>query len=142
VGSACRSYFRRDQREPAAARAEVSTLDGFAPGGETILFVEDEPVVRKMISAILSKKGYSVLEASDGLEALLLSKQHQGPIQLLLTDVTMPGMNGAQLAETLASLRPDTRVLFISGHTVGWIEHEGKLDPGMEFLQKPFTPSA
>jgi signal transduction histidine kinase/CheY-like chemotaxis protein len=142
-GSAFRIYFPREQRRPEPASSEVSSADVLAPGGgETILLTEDEPTVRKVISAVLSAQGYSILEASDGVEALRIAEQYAGPIHLLLTDVIMPQMSGTLLAEKLGSIRPDTRVLYISGHAAGTIVHDGNLNPGMEFLQKPFTPAA
>jgi two-component system, cell cycle sensor histidine kinase and response regulator CckA len=113
-----------------------------AQGHETILVVEDEPAVRDIVRHVLQARGYSVLQAQDGREALRISEQHDGPIDLLLTDVVMPGMNGRELAGRLASLHPTMPVIFMSGYTDTAVVHHGVLDPGTIFLQKPFTPDA
>jgi two-component system cell cycle sensor histidine kinase/response regulator CckA len=107
-------------------------------GTETILVVEDEEVVRQVTCKILRTKGYEVLEAGSGSAALVLSEQHPGGIQLLLTDVLMPEMSGRDLAQRLARQRPEIRVLFMSGHTENAIVHHGVLKPGIAFIQKPF----
>jgi two-component system cell cycle sensor histidine kinase/response regulator CckA len=112
-------------------------------GQETVLLVEDEDVVRNLARRVLLKRGYTVLEASDGGEALHLCEQHKGPIHLLVTDVVMPGgMSGRELAERLTPLQPEMRVLYISGYTDDAIIHHGVLETGTAFLQKPFTPAA
>ncbi len=113
-----------------------------AGGVETILMVEDEEVVRQVTRKILETKGYKVLEAAGGPAALALSEQHRGAIQLLLTDVLMPEMSGKDLAKRLALRRPETRVLFMSGHTENAIVHHGVLKPGIAFIQKPFRLEA
>jgi CheY-like chemotaxis protein len=114
-----------------------------SPGGsETILLVEDEEAVRVIVSKILQNKGYAVLEARQGHEALQICKDHQGPIHLMVTDVVMPHMSGSELAERLATLRPELRVLFMSGYPDNAIVHHGVLGDGTSFLQKPFTLSA
>ena len=109
-------------------------------GSETILLVEDEPVVRELARRILEMNGYTVLEAGDVVEARRLCDTHAGPIHLLLTDVVMPVMSGRGLADALSGLRPDMRVLYMSGYTDDAIVRHGVLLKGVSFLQKPFTP--
>jgi len=109
-------------------------------GSETVLLAEDEEAVRKLTRRVLEAHGYTVLTAADGQEALRVAEGHTGPIHLLLTDVVMPNMGGRQLAERLVSGRPDTNVLYLSGYTDDAIVHHGVLEPGIAFLQKPFTP--
>jgi CheY-like chemotaxis protein len=104
-------------------------------GTETILLVEDEDEVREVLVQILTKKGYQVLAAGSGDEALTIAKRHSGPLDLLLTDVTMPRMKGPQLAEQLARLSPTTRVIYMSGYN-----DEPLAETGWLCLQKPFAP--
>jgi CheY-like chemotaxis protein len=110
------------------------------PTGETVLLVEDEPAVRLFARKTLELAGYRVLVAPDGMEALQLAGQHPGPIQLLLTDVVMPGMSGRMLAERLCEARPALKVLYTSGYTDDAIVRHGVLDASAAFLQKPFSP--
>jgi CheY-like chemotaxis protein len=125
-------WLPRDRGEPEPERAPAPTA---APGGrETILLAEDDPQVRAIAARILSDRGYRVLPAADGLEALRTADAHSGPIALLATDVVMPGLGGRGLAETLRSRRPELAVLFLSGYP------EGGVEPGAAFLPKPFTP--
>ncbi len=111
-------------------------------GSQTILLVEDEEDVRGLAREILQGYGYTVLEALDPAGALRIAEQHQGPIHLLLTDVVMPQMSGRQLAERLAPVRPEMKVLYVSGYTDEAIGHHGVLEAGILLLQKPFTPDA
>ena len=109
-------------------------------GTETVLLVEDEEAVRALARTVLQRNGYSVLEAPGGPEAVEISERHEGPINLLVTDVVMPGMSGSELAERLTMLSPELKVLYISGYTEEAVGGGGLLRPGTAFLQKPFTP--
>ncbi|MBN1514852.1 MAG: PAS domain S-box protein [Phycisphaerae bacterium] len=108
-------------------------------GTETILLCEDDLAVRQLTALMLKGAGYHVLCAENGARALLLSAEHPGPIQLLITDVIMPDTNGKKLADEVMAARPDLRVLYISGYTSNVIAHHGVLNEGIEFLEKPFT---
>ena len=108
-------------------------------GHETILLVEDETNLRRMGRRYLENQGYTVLDAADGASALQISNSYPSPIHLLLTDVVMPGMNGQELAQSLSALRPETKVLYMSGYTEDAIGHNGILEEGIILLQKPFT---
>jgi signal transduction histidine kinase/integral membrane sensor domain MASE1 len=112
-------------------------LTGSPRGSETVLLVEDEDEVRALAREVLEVNGYAVLEAANGGGALQISQRHPGPIHALLTDVVMPQISGKELAQRLSLLRPDLKVLYMSGYT-----GDGVLEPGRAFLQKPFTPEA
>ncbi len=107
-------------------------------GTETVLVVEDEVLVRQMVRDILTTHGYLVLTAQDGVEALQVAAEHEGPIHLLLTDVVMPRLGGRALAERLHLSRPETRLLYMSGYTGRSIAHHGVLEDSAHFLSKPF----
>ncbi|HSR53689.1 MAG TPA: response regulator, partial [Acidobacteriota bacterium] len=111
-------------------------------GRETILVVEDDDGIRELIGAVLEKKGYRFLGADQGTKALEIVEGHEGRIDLLLTDVVMPGMNGKELARRLSSSMPGLKVIFMSGYTEDAIDRHGVLEPGTHFLQKPFKPPA
>jgi CheY-like chemotaxis protein len=126
--------------QDAAAQPVERPMLRTAPGGdETILLVEDEDLVRALARRMLESHGYRVLEARSGHEALLISQSHAGPIDLLITDVIMPGIGGRQLAHDLAKQRPATRVMFVSGYTDNTISDQGAIDSHIAFLQKPFS---
>jgi CheY-like chemotaxis protein len=108
-------------------------------GHETILLVEDESSVRELATAMLKRQGYHVLTAANGDDALALAAQRPGHIDLLLTDVVMPGMNGRELSERLLQLRPGLAVLFASGYTEDTILRHGVLSETTHFLAKPYT---
>ncbi|MFQ5816471.1 MAG: response regulator [Terriglobia bacterium] len=109
------------------------------PRSETVLVVEDQEPVRKVVQEFLESMGYNVLEARDGDEALRVCQQHPDPIRLMMTDVVMPGMSGYELAQRLAPLRPEMKVLYMSGYTRDVMAQDGVLDGSKAFLQKPFT---
>jgi CheY-like chemotaxis protein len=109
---------------------------------ETILVVEDEPAVRKLAATVLQKNGYNVLEAADPGQAVRIAREHGARIDLLLTDVIMPEMNGKELYSKIVDLRPQIKVIFMSGYTDDVIAHHGVLDEGLHFLQKPFSIGA
>lgn len=112
-------------------------------GSETVLLVEDEPSLRHLAAKVLKAQGYQVLCANSGQDGLQVARAHKGqPLRLVVTDVIMPQMNGKVMAEWLKATYPDIRVLFTSGYTDAAIAHHGVLDPGVEFLAKPYTPAA
>lgn len=127
------------------ALAEIPITRSLQParhGSETVLLVEDEEGVRALVRQVLHKHGYNVLEARHGGEALLMCERHQGKIHMLLTDVVLQQMSGRELAERLLKLRPEMKVLYVSGYADDAIVHHGVLTAGMSFLQKPFTTEA
>jgi PAS domain S-box-containing protein len=139
IGSAFKVYLpcaeeseiRAEEPSPRAAPARG--------GSETILLAEDEDAVRSMTAEVLESLGYRVLIARDGLDALRVAEGHDGPIALLISDVVMPQMGGGELAERLTALRPDTRVMFVSGYPDDAIVRHGVLEKGSILLQKPFA---
>jgi CheY-like chemotaxis protein len=140
-GATFKLYFPRvdgrlDEAEPGSAGPQQSR------GTETILLAEDDDAVRALAQEILETSGYAVLAAQHPDEALAIAKRHPGPIHLLVTDVVMPGMSGRALADQLEPVRPGIRVLYVSGYTADAIVHHGVLEPGKEFLPKPYTPNA
>jgi CheY-like chemotaxis protein len=140
-GATFHIYLPRFEGRPG--QEDASPLPAAAKGGhETVLLVEDEELVRVMLVEVLKSAGYIVLDARHGTDALTLLEQYQEPVDLLVTDVTMPGFSGAELARRLGRARPAMRVLFISGYTDQEAAQWGKLNQPVEFLQKPFHPDA
>jgi two-component system cell cycle sensor histidine kinase/response regulator CckA len=137
-GTTFKLYFPRVSEAVSDSFGSVAALDRQG-GGETILVVEDEQAVRDLTVRILQQLGYTILTASSGAEALELSRSHAGDIDLLLTDVVMPNMSGRQLADHIHTSRPKTKVVFLSGYTENTVVHHGVLDPGVDFLPKPFS---
>jgi signal transduction histidine kinase/ActR/RegA family two-component response regulator len=141
-GATFKIYLPRREEGKADQTRSAPPPSAQARGAETILLVEDEDQVRAVAKGILSRAGYRVLEASNPGEAIALCEQHPAEIHLLLTDVVMPRMNGRQLAARVALLRPAAKVVFMSGYTDDAILHNGVLDAGVSFIQKPFTPDS
>jgi len=139
-GTAFRVYFpRADGREDAAAAQESLGLPRADRGQETILLVEDEAILRRLARQYLETQGYKILEAEDGAAALQIVDGYKGTIDLLLSDVIMPGMNGRELAARVIKLLPDVRVLYMSGYAENAVGMDGTLDAGINLLQKPFS---
>jgi two-component system, cell cycle sensor histidine kinase and response regulator CckA len=127
-------------RVDEAIKTETAALPATSfTGNETILLAEDEPSLRTLTRNTLELCGYKVLEAKDGVEALEVSDLHKGPIDLLLTDIVMPGMGGRALAQALTRRRPEIRLAYMSGYTGQAVGSQGPVEPGSVFLLKPFT---
>ncbi len=133
--------FPRAQAPVADIRTHDDQAEVFT-GSETILVVEDEPFVRQFLKELLASRGYDVLEAASGAEALACCEAYSRPIHLLLTDVVMPEINGRQLAQMLVVKRPEMRVLFMSGYTDDAVLRNGVQNHGAAFIQKPYAPEA
>jgi two-component system, cell cycle sensor histidine kinase and response regulator CckA len=138
-GTTFRIYFPRAADAAELTRETVKPEPITPPGVETILLVEDDKQVRNVAGMILRRIGYHVLEAQSGDDALLMCEQHPTAIHLLLTDVVMPRMNGRELAARLKCIRPEMRVLYMSGYADNSIIEHGILDPDIALLQKPLT---
>ncbi len=139
-GTTFRIYLPRVSGAGEGVAGETSiTLTEVPPGHETILLVEDETTLRELARQYLETLGYKVLEAAGPAMALEISRAHEGPIHLLLTDVIMPGMNGRELAQRMVAVRKQTRVLYMSGYSASVVGANGTLDAGIDLLQKPFA---
>ena len=125
-----------EEPKPQSGSVEIRLA---AKGRETILLVEDEEAVRRMTKMILSQSGYTVLEASNGKEALAVAEGHREPIHLLLTDLVMPNLSGREVAERLTAVRSGLRVLFMSGYTEDVVVQQGVESATADFLHKPFS---
>jgi two-component system cell cycle sensor histidine kinase/response regulator CckA len=127
-------------RVEEAAEIHTAPVARAAAGGtETVLLVEDEESVRQLVRETLISKGYQVIEAEHGEAGLKAAAKHEGRIDLVITDVVMPGMGGRELVKQLSQTRPETHVLYLSGYTEDAIVSEGTIESGTAFLQKPFT---
>jgi len=142
VGTTFRVYLPRREGAAEPADAAQAPRPSRPRGFETVLVVENSDPVRTIIASVLRRAGYNVLEAQNGGEALLICEQYTGRIHLLLTDVIMPRMSGTALAERVSRARPETRVIYTSGHMKDDVVHHGVLDDGAAFLPKPITPDA
>jgi two-component system, cell cycle sensor histidine kinase and response regulator CckA len=138
VGTSFKVYLPRLDRcaSPEESRIGVVT----ERGDETILLVEDQKSVRSFTKAALKASGYHVIEASDGDEAIAVAERYVEEIHLVLTDVVMPGISGKESSERLKEVRPNLKVLFMSGYTADVIAQRGILDRSVAFLHKPFSP--
>ncbi|HEY3231073.1 MAG TPA: ATP-binding protein [Roseiflexaceae bacterium] len=140
-GSTFRIYLPQVD-EPIEVRTRPDALGTLSHGTETVLLAEDETAVRVLAARVLRDRGYTVLEAADGDEALRLAREHgDATIDLLLTDLVMPHLSGRALVEQVAGIYPGVKVLFISGYADNAVVHHGRIDAGVEFLHKPFSPS-
>ena len=139
MGTTFKVYLPRvaEEAPPKGKRAAVKP----ARGSETVLLVEDDQLLRELLSEVLEGAGYTILIADDGAQALQIADEYAGAIQLVITDVIMPGMTGRQAAETIKAARTEVEILFISGYTQDAIGKHNVLDPGAKFLSKPFTPN-
>lgn len=142
-GTVFKIYFPRVEDAASAPTAPTApTAPMNLRGTETVLVAEDAAAVRAVVQQVLGHHGYHVLAAADSRSALELGTRHDGPVHLLVTDVVMPEMSGRQLADRLQERRPTLKVLFVSGYTDDAITRHGILEPGIAFLQKPFTPES
>jgi CheY-like chemotaxis protein len=140
-GTTFRIYLPR-VAEPALHAGPVKAAQAAGGGSETVLLVEDEDSVRELVRETLVSRGYKVLEAENGETGLRIAQAHQGAIDMIITDVVMPGMGGRELAKQVTATWPGIKVLFLSGYTEDAVVHEGVLEADTAFLQKPFTLQA
>jgi CheY-like chemotaxis protein len=134
-------YLPRARSGPSHAEASELPPAAAKGGSETVLVVEDEEQLLRAVSGMLRRSGYEVLGANSPAEALLLSEQHAGDVDLLLSDVVMPLLNGQQLADRLRCTRPGMKVAFMSGYTANVLDRQELLAPGFVLIQKPFSAS-
>jgi two-component system cell cycle sensor histidine kinase/response regulator CckA len=137
-GATFKIYLPQVKKE-ISARKDATGEIHLPRGSETILAVEDEEMVRSVVAKFLRKDGYTVMVAANGEEALRICREHKGPIHLLLTDVVLPGLSGKEIAKQAKKLRPELKVLFMSGYTDNAIVKHGILKKGIAFIQKPLT---
>jgi len=140
IGTICKMFLPQEGGEPNSASTKL--MPGAARRNETILVVEDDPSIRLLVEEILVSAGYRVLVAESGDRAIQIADEYEGDIHLLLTDVILPNMGGKEIAGRIALVRPDAKVVFMSGYTGNVADERENLEPGVEFLQKPFTPEA
>jgi two-component system cell cycle sensor histidine kinase/response regulator CckA len=138
-GTTFKLYFPHSNGSPTPLEHNDVVAPAMPRADTVVLVVEDDPQVRLLVATILGGAGYTVLVASNPLEAIEIEQQYSGEIHVLLTDVVMPHMNGRQLAEKLTAQRPNARVVFVSGYTENTIIHRGEVDEGVNFLSKPIT---
>jgi CheY-like chemotaxis protein len=141
IGTTFKIYLPCANAIPEVAIPETH-LKKIRQGTETILIVEDDVALLKVTQRSLEEVGYAVLPAGSPADAIRLAESHLGPIHLMVTDVIMPQMSGDRLAAQLSAMRPEMKVLYVSGYTDDAIVNHGVLEPGLSFLQKPFSPKA
>ncbi len=141
-GTSLHIYLPAAGASSPTKQAPAEPTDTYPTGTETILLVEDEPPILAMGEKMLARMGYRVLAAATPSRAILIANEHDGPIDLLVTDVIMPQMHGRDLATKLSEIHPDIAKIFMSGYTANVIAHQGVLDEGVHFLQKPFSAKA
>jgi two-component system, cell cycle sensor histidine kinase and response regulator CckA len=139
-GSSFQIYLPAEAHAAAALEPGKDATEPAFSGGETILVVEDAAPLRELICQALSVSGCTVLSASEAQEALNILNQQKGVIDLMITDVIMPGMNGPALAKQVRALRPETKILYMTGYSGEFVRSD-MLIPGVSFIQKPFTPA-
>jgi len=136
-GTTFKIYLPRVEEEVTTGEVEFASVEGLT-GNETVLLVEDDNLVRNLTARILEEAGYTVLSASYGEEALSLARESKR-IDLLITDVVMPRMSGRKLAAEFIKIHPESKVIYMSGYTDNSIVNNGILEPGVVFVQKPFS---
>ena len=141
-GTTFKVYLPQVTAEGTAEEAKEAASPSSGRGSETVLLAEDEDGVRTLVSGMLRMRGYTVLEARNGLEALQIVERAQARVDVVLTDVIMPNLSGRELADRLATRMPDVPVIYMSGYTNETIVQYGVLDSGRPFLQKPFSAAA
>jgi len=139
-GTTFKLYF--PMAEASAVMAETNGRVEELRGTETVLLCEDEERIRKLVSAMLAKQGYKVLESEAPATAMRMAYEYAGPIDLLLTDIVMPQMSGFELAKSVCEMRPEIKVLYMSGYTDNRVNASWVLEPNVPFLHKPFTAAA
>jgi CheY-like chemotaxis protein len=137
-GATFKIYLRRFEVDHKSVQEETADEEHPQKGTETILLVEDDPILLNLSKTILEFLGYTVILTERPEEAVRLVEEHVGDIHLLITDVVMPGMNGHELAERLQVIRPKLKCLYMSGYTANVIAHRGILEEGVQFISKPF----
>src|SRR5258705_6121709 len=139
MGATFKMYLPVDETQDVATGHHEPVRGQWSKGTETVLLVEDAPMIRRLAREIMLRAGYKVIEAGDASQALQLAANHSR-IDVLLTDLIMPGPSGVELANQLKTLRADLRILFMSGYSDNPILRDGRLGENVPFLQKPFTP--
>jgi CheY-like chemotaxis protein len=138
-GAIFRIYFPRHEEAPVVLSDSDEEVPPIRHGSETLLLVDDSAPLRKLTRRLLEDCGYTVLDTGDPAEAIHIAKQHKGPLPLMISDVIMPGLSGPALAEKIAAVRPEAKVLYTSGYADDEVFQHGVVGPNCAFLEKPFT---